>query len=122
MNKKIKIIDLLNKIANGEEVPEKIKYRNCIFNKTFGAGINPDYVNYDNTYLLEYVSNEADSLNELVEILEDNTEEIEEKIFIPLELQLTDYDKNLINGCLKTLNDNFNEIVRAVNQIRKEKE
>ena len=27
----MKIIDLLNKIANGEEVPEKIKYRNKIF-------------------------------------------------------------------------------------------
>jgi len=27
----MKIIDLLNKIANGEEVPKKIKYRKCIF-------------------------------------------------------------------------------------------
>lgn len=107
MNKTIKIIDLLNKIANGEEVPEKIKYRNCIFNKTFGAGINPDYVNYDNTYLLEYVSNEADSLNELVEILEDNIEEIEE-----LEIGTITTDERL----------KINEIIKVVNQIRKEKE
>jgi hypothetical protein len=28
---KIKIIDLLNKIANGEEVPKKIKFDNVIF-------------------------------------------------------------------------------------------
>lgn len=27
----MKIIDLLNKIANGEEIPKKIKYRKCIF-------------------------------------------------------------------------------------------
>ena len=27
----MKVIDLLNKIANGEEVPEKIKYKNAIF-------------------------------------------------------------------------------------------
>ena len=27
----MKVIDLLNKIANGEEVPKKIKYRKCIF-------------------------------------------------------------------------------------------
>ena len=27
----MRVIDLLNKIANGEEVPEKIKYRNKIF-------------------------------------------------------------------------------------------
>ena len=26
--KKIKIIDLLNKVANGEEVPKRIKYEN----------------------------------------------------------------------------------------------
>ena len=28
---KIKVIDLLNKIANGEEVPEKIKIKNVIY-------------------------------------------------------------------------------------------
>lgn len=27
----MKVIDLLNKIANGEEVPKKIKYKNAIF-------------------------------------------------------------------------------------------
>lgn len=31
MNKKIKVIDLLNMIANGEEVPEKVKYQNEIW-------------------------------------------------------------------------------------------
>ena len=30
MSKTIKIIDLLNKIANGEELPENIKYDNTI--------------------------------------------------------------------------------------------
>lgn len=109
MNKTIKIIDLLNKNANGEEVPEKIKYRNCIFNKTFGAGINPNYVNYDNTYLLEYVPNEADSLNELVEILEDNTEEIEE---LP---------ENIDEFGWLEVKDKINELVKAVNSIRKDK-
>lgn len=108
MNKTIKIIDLLNKNANGEEVPEKIKYRNCIFNKTFGAGINPNYVNYDNTYLLEYVSNEADSLNELVEILEDNTEEIEE---LP---------ENIDEFGWLEVKDKINELVKAVKEIRKD--
>ena len=66
----MKIIDLLNKIANGDEVPDKIKYRNCIFEKTEGAGISPDYVDDDNVFFLEYVSNEADSLNETVELIE----------------------------------------------------
>ncbi len=33
MNKEIKIIELINKIANGEEVPEKIKYKEIIGGK-----------------------------------------------------------------------------------------
>lgn len=118
MNKTIKIIDLLNKNANGEEVPEKIKYRNCIFNKTFGAGINPNYVNYDNTYLLEYVSNEADSLNELVEILEDNTEGIEELEFT---LEANDFTAHQLQYFYK-MNCKINELGKEINRIRKEKE
>ena len=31
MSKKIKVIDLLNKIANGEEIPKKIKVKDYIF-------------------------------------------------------------------------------------------
>ena len=31
MSKAIKVIDLLNKIANGEEVPKKIKFRDDIY-------------------------------------------------------------------------------------------
>ena len=31
MNKKIKIIELLNKIANGEEISKKIKVNNRIY-------------------------------------------------------------------------------------------
>ena len=31
MNKTIKVIDLLNKIANGEDVPKKIKWRDKIW-------------------------------------------------------------------------------------------
>ena len=71
----MKIIDLLNKIANGEDVPKKIKYNNCIFEITEGAGISPDYVNGENDFFLEYVSNEANSLNDTVEIIEDTTAE-----------------------------------------------
>ena len=38
---KIKIIDLLTKIANGEEVPKKIKWENIIY----------AYSEYDKDYL-----------------------------------------------------------------------
>lgn len=42
----MKIIDLLNKIANGEEVPNKIKYHNKIYNyEEFNIGYGKDYFN-----------------------------------------------------------------------------
>ena len=78
MNKKIKVIELLNKIANGEEVPRKIFYKGETFI------FNSDYSSIDNLYAflqnngvgwLECINV---NLNDKVEILEDNTEEIEE--------------------------------------------
>ena len=84
MNKKIKIIDLLNKIANGEEVPKRIKLDN--FN----------------------------ILNEEVEILEDNTEEIEE---------LTLGDLANIDGMANDrIMNKFNKLVKAVNKMKEGKE
>lgn len=41
---KIKIIDLLNKISNGEKIPKKIKYKNKIW----------EYDEYSNDYKSEY--------------------------------------------------------------------
>ena len=42
---KIRIIDLLNKIANGEEVPEKIKYKGTIY-EFFDGELITDYRHY----------------------------------------------------------------------------
>ena len=74
--KTIKIIDLLNKIANGEEVPEKIKYEDEKFvfsNKThqYYVGDNSNDINtyYDNSFkkrLYNFIY-----LNDEVEIIED---------------------------------------------------
>lgn len=71
---KIKIIDLLNKIANGEEVPKKIKWENIIY----------AYSEYDKDYLEYPFSNEEykglfdmrDSI--LTQFLNDKVEIIEE--------------------------------------------
>lgn len=82
MNKKIKIIELLNKIAKGEEVPKKVKYGSRIYK--FYKGEN-DYISYDDeetkwcgqTLLFNIM--ECHHITELleaeVEILEDNAEE-----------------------------------------------
>ena len=69
----MKIIDLLNKIANGEEVPKKIKYDNIIFEYD---GI---YYMAEYTYLDKYCDLSR-VLNDTLEILEEK--KIPEKITI----------------------------------------
>lgn len=62
----MKVIDLLNKIANGEEVPVKIKFRNDIFRYT-GCSYYCDamHTTFFNIYNFAV-------LNERVEIIEKN--------------------------------------------------
>lgn len=103
MNKKIKIIELLNKIANGEEVPNlKIKHWKQIYNFNIKMGFIT--CQSDEGYNLDLIQ----CLNDEVEILEDNTEEIEE---LP-----DDIDEF---GWLE-VKDKINELVKAIRQIRKD--
>ena len=80
--KTIKIIDLLNKIANGEEVPEKIKYRKKIFiyNKDNQCYIVENYNEYDDLNMSLSNHKGTDLLYE-AEILEE-AKKIPEKISI----------------------------------------
>ena len=74
--KTIKIIDLLNKIANGEEVPKKIKWHNLIYiyNK-----YNDDSYYEENDTNCMWSGYCFKILNDEVEILdEDEFEDIEE--------------------------------------------
>ena len=102
MNKKIKIIDLLNKIANGEEVPNlKIKHWKQIYNFNIKMGFIT--CQSDEGYNLDLIQ----CLNDEVEILEDNTEEIEELSY--------EWTTNEIA-------DRVDKLIKAVNKLRKEKE
>lgn len=62
----MKVIDLLNKIANGEEVPEKIKYLGIEFSFQHNC---IEYINDYGTCLIKNISGK--SLNEEVEIIKD---------------------------------------------------
>lgn len=86
--KKIKIIDLLNKVANGEEVPKRIKYENetRIYNENdrdyehIGDRANTElYLFYG---VLSSRTGELfeKCLNDEVEIIEDEVEIVEEDI------------------------------------------
>lgn len=113
MNKKIKIIELLNKIANKEELPKKIKYES-VFELQDGL-----YISVDDTTcrFADYLWCDFSNINDYVEILEDNTEEIE-----PFKVER-------IYNCSKAgdVGELFNlyekkidELRIAVNQIRKD--
>lgn len=80
-------IDILNKIANGEDLPIKIQYGYDRNNCCAIWQLNPSLKDYccnkidvgDNQLFADYIGDITVVLNNEVEILEDNTEEIEEK-------------------------------------------
>ena len=113
MNKKIKIIELLNKIANEEELPKKIKYES-VFELQDGLYMSVD----DNTCrFADYLWCDFSNINDEVEILEDNTEEIEEldEEWTYIEGQV---EKTWSKSELELVNK-INELVKAVNKLRK---
>jgi hypothetical protein len=98
--KTIKVIDLLNKIANGEEVPKKIKYRNNIYEYE-----DSDYFGNDIGYLFERYNSIA-ILNDEVEIIEENK--------IPEKLKWVDYNTEFTHG---EFNKEFRNICNTIDEI-----
>lgn len=102
---KIRIIDLLNKIANGEEVPKRIKWEDTIF----------VYSEYDKDYLEFPFSEEEyqglfcmkDSI--LTRFLDDEVEILEEEKKIPEKLNISNFPKH--NNSLKKTAIKLNEII-----------
>lgn len=105
MNRKIKVIELVNRIESGEEIPKKIKYNEMEFKYDKSSG---KYIRKTSSittwFCIERFTN--DFLNKTVEILEDNTEEIEE---LPI------YNNIATDERLK-----INELVKVVSEIRKD--
>ena len=68
----MKVIELLNKIANGEKLPEKIKYENIIWKLN---NINDTYDNGEQCFFEDYIEKKyviTDILNEEVEVIKEN--------------------------------------------------
>ena len=72
----MKIIDLLNKIAKGEEVPKKIKYKGDIY---IWGNTSEKYYEQERNYV--YVSFDTYELNDEIEIIE----EVEDKEYEDIE-------------------------------------
>jgi hypothetical protein len=115
MNKKIKIIDLINMQYKNEKMPKniRIKYSLVFDYYTYNEEIKW-YETADKTTILDVFQ----KLDYEVEILEDNTEEIEEIPAWRLATQENDYEA--INDTLDLFGNKINELVKTVNQIRKD--
>ena len=71
----MKIIDLLNKIANGEEVPQKIKIDSCIYTFEWSEKEQSYYDEKNEVYILDVLYSNQDDLTREIEILDDDDEE-----------------------------------------------
>ena len=105
---KIKIIDLLNKIANGEELPKKIKFLNSIW-EYCKDGSTQDYINDYYTCLMGFVAINKVDLNDEAEIIEE-PKKIEKIDFGTLNTQK---EKN------RAMKDTINELIDEINKLKK---
>lgn len=114
--KTIKIIDLLNKIANGEEVPKEIKFDGelCSFD------------NEDKDYYCEQYGNIVwylvDTRNNMSEVLDTEVEIIEEDKKIEKLITLSGYDSSSMQRHYVKINEvcnKINEIIDRLNEMDK---
>ena len=112
----MKIIDLLNKIANGEEVPKKIKYKNKKYKYDEGV----DYIDERGIYLLSNEPINIAFLNDEVEILEEE-KKIPEKLDLYEETQNIMRETNYklvyhdIHKCIVSLDCKYNQLIDYLN-------
>ena len=124
---KIKIIDLLNKIANDEEVPEKIKYKDNVY--YLGKNIvdlHAYQTEGSNTTrkLSLIIDNEYLNLNDYVEIIEEPKKI--EKIKSNGDEFYSDYidtwiSKNKTDAYCEFLMNKINELIDVVNELKRDK-
>ena len=109
----MKVIDLLNKIANKEKLPKRIKYNETIY-KYQKSIHEKGYVNTDegyNEWLSDMLNDTEKDLNDEVEVLEDEEIDIQE-----IEELSDDIDEI---GWFE-VQKKINEIIRVVNKMQQE--
>ena len=119
MNKKIKVIELYERLAKQENMPGKIKYYNDIYYLCIDALENVFYYETNKGFQLMIYINSVQALNREVEILEDE-EEIEEIKVDDNNYIVTDNGTNLKGRAIDiTFVNKINEIIKKVNELDK---
>ena len=117
---KIKVIDLLNKIANGEEVPEKIKIKNVIYEYR-GYMYCTEKANYQDIEDYLFGKWNFNILNDYAEIIEEPKKI--EKLDIKQEKNIKNNWKWKCNGYnistpQKIMADKINELIDEINNLK----
>lgn len=102
---KIRVIDLLNKIANGEEVPKKFRFNGYTYQLTNGK-----YLDEENDSILSNINYDLSNLNDEVEIIE------EQKKIKKLDLDGY-YDDNSYCECKSEWCSSEDVLVVKINEI-----
>ena len=115
------IIELLNKIANGEDTPKEIKYDGYTFKKA-----NESYIEEDGDNLTDHICYDYSNLNDEVEIIEED-KKIEKLIYIPINYaddrkpeEVYEYLRCTINNLADVINisnENLFELIDKVNSL-----
>lgn len=114
----MRVIDLLNKIANGEEVPKKIIYKNVTLE--YDEKSEDYYPCYDRG-LFEYLFKCcANFLNDEVEIIEES-KKVEIPKHIPNEV-IQDLNRTIYPGDVKCIAHKVNEIINYLQYKEKKEE
>ena len=109
----MKIIDLLNKIANGEEVPEKVKYCGSEY---LYLNHRKDYKNMEldfDSCIIDSKYHNLDWLNDTVEIIEEQEE---------IDIQSIEEIEPAMNGNACVIDNKtwtLNQVIKAVKQLDK---
>ena len=112
---KIKIIDLLNKIANGEEVPKKIKW----LGKTYEYSHNDRFYYQNSWSMYRDFYTEGNCLNEDVEIIEEpkKIEKWGEGALEEME-KCTNYTLEDLQKYIRILAETQNELIDEINNLK----
>ena len=103
----MKIIDLLNRIANKENLPKRIKYKGIVYGLKGTLYINDD----ETDRLMDFLYADFRNLNDEIEIIEDEEIDIQE-----IEELSDDIDEI---GWFE-VQEKINEIIRVVNKMQQE--
>ena len=109
----MKVIDLLNKIANNEEVPKKIKFRDLILEWDYEYG-DYKFIKTGNHFLHNGIAPAI--LNTEIEIIEEKPKKIEELEEIR-EITQDCFDNWTCAKRINQLNENQKKIIKAVNYL-----